>query len=212
MRMNPLDLIKKFRKSTALLAAILCVVLFGAEDCDGTNEGDGQKSEVKTQQDNYDKRVKAQPAHTMDYSSTRDTVNFWIDTWKDPDAVSYTYLVSGGKPYAFVVLKGLPVSYCTSLTPNYKIITPEIAGDNNVPLAVNAPSIDAVYYSGGDCQRYYGRDATTGTYVEFTAGADTTLVTRTEPLPLNLYQDALPLGDTNAQEAQKVAPATTPAG
>lgn len=188
-----------------LLFAIgaLAFILAGCDSNHG--EGTAQKKEQATQQSNYNRLVATEPAHTMNSSPTRATINDWIDTWSKPGKLSYVYLQnSSGQITGYYVLKGLPVSYCTSLTPNYKIVVPEITGDNNVPLEVPAPAIDGVYYSGGECNTYYGFDATTGAYVEYTAGLGINVLLYDQPLPPQKLGDAIPLGPTNVSNGKAV--------
>lgn len=191
-------------KSTAILAAMLVAVLFSAGDCDGESEPtSGQSSEAKTQTSNYDRLVKNQPAATMDYSPSRDTKNFWIKTWGTKGKVSYVYLMSDGKPWAFAVLKRLPVSYCTSLVRPVEPYNKDWGTDAGSTAVLPAPSIDGTFGSGSNCATMYGEDATTGAYVEWTVGADTTMLLRDQPLPINMYADAIPLGDTSPGQAAK---------
>lgn len=121
-----------------------------------------------------------QPAHSMEYSPTRDTKNFWIDTWgKDPNKLSYVYMQNNeGKLLGYYVLKGLPVSYCTSLTPPFDI-------DQNDwgRVVVPRPSVDGTWSGGGNCTTYYGRDASTDAYMEYTVG---------QGINVLLYDRALP--------------------
>lgn len=190
------------RASVVLAPLFLLTVLFSAESCDVEDPPtSGAKSESKIQTSNFDRLAKKQPAHSMDYSPTRDSKNFWIDTWGQKGKVSYVYLLSNGKPWAFVVIKRLPVDYCTGLVPNMVPRKFDFGSDAGGVVNVPAPSIDATYSSGTNCNRLYGEDATTGAYVDWTVGADTTMVLRDQPLPLNLYVDAIPLGDTTAQQA-----------
>jgi hypothetical protein len=176
------------------LIAALAAVLLVAAGCGGSSDGDGQKNESKVQQDNYNRLVAKTPAKTMEVSPTRDTVNFWIETWgKNPNKLSYVYLIAAnGQAIGYYVFKGLPVNYCVSLTPNYKLL--DVAGDSMGPnLMVPAPSIDGVYYSGGGCQTFYGRDASTNSYLEYTVGSGINVLLYERPLP---RQDAEPLGFT----------------
>lgn len=98
------------------------------------------------------------------------------------------------------VLEGLPVSYCTSLIPPYQIIKPEITGDNNVPLAVPGPSVDGTYSSSANCNTYYGKDATSGAYIEYTAGLGINVLLYDQPLP---RQDVQPLGPTKVEDVDR---------
>lgn len=170
------------RSLGAVLAVILAALALAA--CGGSTGSSGQTSEGNTQQSNYDRLVSQDPAHTMKVSPTRKTINRWIDTWgKDPNKLAYVYLQNAnGDMIGYYVLKGLPVSYCTSLTPNYKIYDGS-GSDGGGNLSLPAPSIDGVYYSGGECNTYYGFDATTGAYIEYTAGLGINVLIYDQPLP-----------------------------
>lgn len=183
------------------IAAALAVVALALTACD--DGGSGQNKELQTQQSNYNRLVARQPAHTMGYSSTRETINGWIDTWSKPGKLSYVYLQNAaGQITGYYVLKGLPVSYCTSLTPNYTFVGTPDDGDTAKNQQVPAPSIDGVYYSGGECNTYYGFDATTGAYVEYTAGLGINVLLYDQPLPPQKLGDAIPLGPTDVSDGK----------
>ncbi len=182
------------------LAAVL--MLFSFTGCmDEPEKGSGQEKESKSRDRGYDYLVDKQPAASMDYSPTRDSKNFWINTWDAKGKVSYVYLMSNGKPWSYVVIKRLPVNYCTSLVVPYRFEKADL-GEFNGEVLVPGPSVDGTYSSGGNCQTFYGEDATTGAYVEWTAGNDSTMLVRDQPLPINSVEGAIPLGDTTAEEAQ----------
>jgi hypothetical protein len=82
-----------YRLRKFLVAAVLLIVVIFAAGC-GEDKTSAQ-SEGKSRAGSYDALVKQQPAHHMDYSPTRDTINKWIDTWKKPGALSYVYLLAG---------------------------------------------------------------------------------------------------------------------
>lgn len=184
-------------------AVVTVALAFSFAACSGEASPDAQEKEDTSRQSNYERLVEAQPALGMDYSPTRDTKNFWIKTWGQKGKNSYVYLLSNGDPWAFAVIKRLPVNYCTSLVVPYQIKDYRNPNGGNA-FAVPGPSIDGTFSSSANCTTMYGEDATTGAYVEWTVGADTTMLLRDQPLPLNMYANALPLGDTNATEAQKV--------
>jgi hypothetical protein len=193
----------KSRKWAAIpVAAALSLVLMGASECEPESTPPAQKAENKARQNNYDRLVKSQPALGMDYSPTRDTKNFWIKTWGTKGKVSYVYLLSNGEPWAFAVVKRLPVSYCVGLVRPVELETKDWDSGGSM-VTVPAPSIDGTYASSSNCSTMYAEDATTGAYVEWTVGADTTMLLRDQPLPLNMYADAIPLGDTTASQAAK---------
>lgn len=187
---------------TAITATLVLMFALFACTAGSDKRQTGRNTEGKTAGDNYNKLITQQPAHTMDYSPTRDTKNFWIDTWGTKGKVSYVYLVSNGKPWAFAVLNRLPVTYCVGLIPPEQFVNTPGASAIGDTL-VKAPSIDGTYASASNCGAQYGEDATTGAYVEWTVGADSTILLRDQPLPLNTFADALPLGDTTAEQAIK---------
>lgn len=163
---------------------LVALAAIGLAGCRNNNDA-GQKAESGIQQSNYDQLAQAQKAHRMTYSPTRDSINAWIDTWNVRGQLAFTYMLSNGEKIGYYVFQGPPVSYCASLTPNYKLIDPG-GSDNNGDITVNAPSIDGVFYSGGQCATYYGKDATTGQIIEFSIGNGLNYVTTTQPLYLNL--------------------------
>lgn len=169
------------------LAAILACLMLTAGECSTSSSPQG--NEQKTQQSNYARLAAAQPSHTMSYSPTRKTINFWIDTWSKPGKLSYVYLqASNGQLVGYYIFEGLPVSYCASQTPTWRWAdTPGSDVNTNVP----APSIDGVYYSGGQCNTFYGKDATNNAYIEYTSGTGISALIYDRPLP---RQDVEPLG------------------
>lgn len=169
-----------------IIATIAAASLVGLTACN--EEPSATKSENKARLATYSKLVKAQPAHSMDYSPTRATKNFWIDTWGHKGKVSYVYLMdSSSNVFGYFVLDGLPVSYCTSLIPPYRI---DDGGSNTV--VVPGPSVDGTYASAANCNVYYGKDAVTGSYVEYTSGMGINALVFDQPMPQ--YGDAKPLG------------------
>jgi hypothetical protein len=170
-------------KRIALLFVLAIFVLGGLTACVKSSSGTkATAKESKSQQDTYAKLVALDPAHTMDYSPTRKTINFWIDTWSKPGKLAYVYLQnSNGDLLGYYVLQGPPVSMCTSLTPNYKLVDPGGSNDNG-NIVVPAPGVDGVYYSGGECNTYYGKDANTGAYIEYTVGLGINVLLYDQPL------------------------------
>jgi hypothetical protein len=181
------------RKLYALI--MVAVAAIALASC--TDEGSSQKSEAESRQASYDALVAAQPAERMSYSPTRDTINFWITTWDEPDKLSFVYLQNAnGDLIGYYVLKGLPVNMCAALTPTYEFVETPKDGSSVKNNQVPAPSVDGVYYSGGQCDTYYGRDATTDTYLEYTAGLGINVLLYEEPLARTA--DVQPLGPTTA--------------
>ena len=170
------------RRARVAIAAILgALLLTTAGACDSGSPSSSER-EASSRAGSYDALVDSQPAETMNYSPTREALNGWITTWGSPDAVSYVYLQGQeGQLLGYFVLKGLPVSYCAALTPTYEQVD---AGGTDAPNAiVPAPSVDGVYYSGGQCNTYFGFDASSGAYIEYTVGAGQNVLLYSQPLP-----------------------------
>lgn len=122
--------------------------------------------------------LKKEPAKEMTNPKTRETINFFTETWNEPGQLAYIYLQnSEGKMIGYYVLDGPPVSMCTSLTPNYRIDS-----GTSGKVVTPAPGTDGVYRGSEDCSRYYGKDASTGAYIEFTTGMGINMLLYTEPL------------------------------
>jgi hypothetical protein len=180
------------------LAAVVAVlaVLLTAGSC---GPPEAQQRESNRQQASYNRLTAGQPAKAMGYSPTRSTINYWIDTWEQPNKLSYVYLqASNGQLVGYYVFRGLPVSYCASLTPTFRWERPIDGGEAQT---VPAPAMDGVYYSnaGGLCSTYYGRDATTNSYMEYTVGTGISALIYEEPLP---RQDVEPLGFTEIKDVE----------
>lgn len=181
-------------KIAAVAAAALAAITLTSCQDSGQKSADAERGRVGS---TYDQLVAAQPAHTMSYSPTRATKNFWIDTWGKPGKLSYVYLQSGdGKLLGYYVLEGLPVSYCTSLVPTTDTVE---RGDTGIAV-VPRPSVDGTYSSGGNCNAYYGKDATTGAYIEYTAGLGINVLLYDQPLP---NANVAPLGRTRIEDVPK---------
>lgn len=177
--------------------ALAAVAVLALTACDG-DPGPAEDEQL-VQQDGYGTLTQNQPAGTMSYSPTRETINFWIDTWDEPGKLSYVYLqAANGELLGYYVLEGLPVSYCASLTPTYAWVDRPNDGSNAKQQAP-APAMDGVYYSGGQCDTYYGKDASTGTYIEYTAGLGINVLLYEEPLA---RPDVEPLGQTSVEDVE----------
>jgi hypothetical protein len=194
---------KKFVRG-GVAAVLTAGLAFGATGCfdEGKAEKPSRAKEDSSRNSNYDKLVANQPAHTGPYSPTRTTKNFWIDTWmKDPKKLSYVYITQGEKT-GYFVLEGLPVSYCTSLLPPQQK-APIDMGEYGGQTYVQAPSMDGTFSSGGDCVTKYGKDATTGAYVEFTVGQNQSYFLYDQPMN-SIYPNAEPKGPTKVVDGKAV--------
>jgi len=141
--------------------------------------GESKRSELEIQNNTYNELVSKEPAKNMTNPKTRETINFWTETWNEHDQLAYVYLQnSTGDMIGYYVLDGPPVSMCASLTPNYDTLHSSNGGYTVVPT----PGIDGVFRSAEDCSRYFGKDATSGAYVEFTVGMGINMLLYTDPL------------------------------
>jgi hypothetical protein len=187
-------------RAAGLIVGALLTLALTAGSC--SDKPTTAQSEGQIRDNSYDGLAARQKAHTMDYSPTRDQINFWIDTWgHQPGKLSYVYLQAGnGQLIGYYIFKGLPVSYCTALTPTWTYEGTPDDGSDIKDQRVPAPGVDGVYYSGGQCNSFYGKDATTGAYLEFTAGGSQNVLIYDRPLP---RQNVEPLGFTKVEDVKK---------
>ncbi len=182
------------RKLIIAVTVILSLIIVGCEH--DVNTAD--RKERKTQGTNYTSLQDKQPAQTMDFSPTREGINKWMETWEEPGKLSYVYLIaSNGQKVGYYVFEGLPISYCASLTPPDRRDEDKHYSDQD--LVMQAPSMDGVYYSGSQCNQYFGFDATTGSYIEFSIGSGINFFVTEQPLPID---DVQPLAYTTIEEAE----------
>lgn len=177
------------------IATILAVVLMGfvAVSCEEQNATEREQNQ---QGNNYEGQVERQPAESMEYSPTREGLNKWMRTWDEPGKIAYVYLyAANGEDLGYFVLEGLPVSYCASLTPTERVID-RADGD----FTATAPSMDGVYYSGNQCIQFFGFDAVSGAYLEWSAGGAFNFFVSDQPLP---RPESEPLGQATVEEVQQ---------
>ncbi|MFJ4902822.1 hypothetical protein [Streptomyces sp. NPDC088727] len=186
------------RRLTTTAAVLTAAALaFGVTACTGDEQPTSRAKENKARNSNYDRLVASQPAHTLSHSPTRDTKNFWIDTWgKTPGKLSYVYLQDARGSWGYFVLKGLPVTYCVSLLPPETASRLDLGADGSAGVVLQAPSMDGTFSSNSNCSSYYGQDATTGAYVEWSVGANQSYLLYSEPMDLPQFKGAVPLGKT----------------
>ncbi|MGW3445613.1 hypothetical protein [Streptomyces sp. NPDC001076] len=192
------------RRLTLTIAAGLTAasLALGATGCDHGSKPSARSKESSSRNSQYDELVARQPAHTGSYSPTRETKNFWIDTWmKSPNKLSYVYIQNANGSYGYFVLKGLPVTYCVSLLPP-EVKTRADLGQYDGDLIVQGPSMDGTYSSGSNCNSYYGKDAETGAYVEFSVGQNQSYFLYDQPLDLPQFQNATPMGPTRIKDVK----------
>lgn len=176
--------------------AITSTAVFGLTAC-SSSEPDSRDAERASVDNTYDGLVARQPAKSMSYSPTRETKNFWVDTWDEPGKLAYVYLQNGdGKLLGYFVLEGPPVDKCTSLVPPYEVVSNQNGGMAVVPRV----SVDGTWSSGGNCSTQYGKDATTGAYIEYGVGFGINPLLFDQPLP---NTNVAPMGPTNIDDLPK---------
>lgn len=181
------------KKTAAAAITLLSVTMLSA--CEGDTSAAGQAGADR------DKAVetirKEQRVQVMDYSPTLETINRWASTWGQKGKVSYVYMQRGDGTFAgYYVIDGLPVNYCVGGSPPYAM--EDLPGDETTTdIMVPAPGLDGAYYGGCDASRYYGFDAVTGQYIEYTDGMVLTAVLSDSPLPLD--QQPIPFGSSIAE-------------
>lgn len=183
------------RTPAARLVALLLALLFVATACtEGEQTSADQAREARNR--GVDGIRERQPVSAMDYSPTLETINGWAETWGQEGKVAYVYMQRGDGSYAgYYVMRGLPVSYCASGSPTYDLVDTPDDGVNDKNQQVPAPGLDGAYYGGsGNCNRYYGFDAVSGAYIEYTDGMVLTAVLSDQPLPLDRQPE--PYGST----------------
>lgn len=183
----------KTKKIATLAVALVAVLGLMASSCD-TTESEASSDERKTQREGYEGLTDRQPAKSMSYSPSRNTIIRWIETWDEPGQLNFTYLLNNaGEAVGYFVFVGPPVSYCAMLTPNYSV-----SRHQHGNLVLPEPGVDGVYYSGGQCVQYYGIDATTDQLIEFTVGGSLNYMSSTQPLDLEVPA----LGPTETEDLQ----------
>lgn len=182
---------------TVLGVVTVLVVGFSATACD---DDSSQAKETEAKEKGYDKLVANQPIEVPEYSTTRETINRWIKTWgknSSKGKLSYVYLQNAKGEYGYFVLKGLPVSYCALGTPPSKTKSNNGSGMVNIPL----PEMDGTYSKGsGECNTYYGFDATTDAYLEFTLGMNQSFFLFDQPSTLPEFSSASQMGPSSIED------------
>lgn len=179
-------------------SAAVAGLAFGAVSC--TDESDKSRDqEQSAKQKSYDRLVSQQPAVQMNYSPTRDSINNWIRTWGKKGKLSYVYIQNAKGEYGYFIMKGLPVPRCKMLTPTEKADW----NSNGGGLLIPQPGMDGTYSSGSTCNAYYGFDATTGAYMEFTVGMNQSFFLFDKPMTLPEFATAKQMGPSGLKDVKK---------
>lgn len=178
---------RKTRNVAAVIASAGMVFVLTA-----CNDDSSQDKEQSAKQKNYDRLVSNQPANPMQYSPTRDSINKWVDTWGKKGKLSYVYIQNANGEYGYFIMKGLPVPRCKMLTPTEKVDSSSFG-----KVTVDQPGMDGAFSSGSTCNAYYGFDATTDAYMEFTVGMNQSFFLFDKPVTLPEFKNAKQMGPSS---------------
>ncbi|MEV8286749.1 hypothetical protein [Streptomyces niveus] len=187
---------KTITRIGAVCAAL--VLGLGLTACE---DDSSQSKETKAKQKSYDQLVANQPAGRMEYSPTREAINQWVETWGKRGKLSYVYIQNGKGEYGYFVMKGMPVARCQMLTP-----TEKVDRSSQGSVVVGLPGMDGTYSAGSMCDTYYGFDATTGVFMEFTVGTNQSFFLFDKPMTMPEYASATQLGPTSVDDVGDVGP------
>ncbi|QFR02106.1 hypothetical protein F9278_44825 [Streptomyces phaeolivaceus] len=177
----------------ALATVVALAVGLGLTSCTDSS----QDKEAQAKQENYDHLVAQQPAGRMEYSPTREAINQWVETWGKRGKLSYVYIQNAKGEYGYFIMKGLPVPRCKMLTPTERV-------EDHVVLP--QPGMDGTYTTGSTCGAYYGFDATTNAYMEFTVGTNQSFFLFDKPMTMPEYASAKQMGPTSVKDVEKKQP------
>jgi hypothetical protein len=193
---------KGFKLKAVLAVLIVALLAIGLTACGGGSENEkAHENQANIRQRSFAKLSKQEPVEEATFSPTRRTINFWTKTWgHDPNKLSYVYLqADNGQLTGYYVFKGLPVSECAAMTETYEFVDPK-NDEHSQDFMVPAPGMDGAYYSGGQCSVYYGIDALSGQYMEFSLSGGQSFLLYEKPLP---KPEVEPLGFTTIQEVKE---------
>lgn len=187
----------------AIITVIALLLVFSAAACESTApDKEASKKEQEKQGQVYEDLTNTQPARGMSHSPTRDTLNQWAETWEEQGKLSYVYVfAANGQEMGYFIFKGLPVSYCASLTPPDKVEKVETYGSPDPAVVRAAPSLDGAYNGNCNYQQLFGFDAVSHTYYEFTGGGSFNYFLADQPM--SQFETMKPAGDATYDDVKK---------
>jgi hypothetical protein len=128
-----------------------------------------QKKEAVATEENQRRLLKNQPVPKINESTERANLIRRLNTFNDPNKVSYIYLVNYGKVMAFYTIKGKVSSVNSMLTTTEQVVNKdgnqcEWGNSSGDCYVVSSPDIDGSYGSNGEAIFFFTTD---GTYVEW---------------------------------------------
>ena len=103
-------------KKLLVIPAFAALVLLGAGCDEGTAAATVQKTEQEQVQDTHARQVVAVPLPKLDNSLERINIKKRLETFDEPNKVSYIYLINYGRVMAFYAIKGKVTSGGKRLT------------------------------------------------------------------------------------------------
>lgn len=131
----------------------------------GCNNSSSVSTEQDQVQNNQDKLVTAVPLPNLSNSLERANISKRLQTFDDPNKVSYIYLINYGKVMAFYTIKGKVTSSTKRLTSDEKLAQDIDCGEYTCSnVVMEAPSLDGSY---GASDEYIFFWTTDGVYVQW---------------------------------------------
>lgn len=195
---------RRMKRGLIVAAATLaCVAALAACGPDGPGPT-AQEEQSEKRDSAYERLLSQYEVSDPDYSNDLQNIDFWVDTWgteaNSAGKLAYVYLLaSDGQFVGYYILDGLPTTKCKMATPTYDFENRD-APSGSADIMVPAPGLSGTYGSGsGECTTYYGKDASTGAYIEFTV-TELTMLTFDRPYPLPEGVEPPALGFTELGE------------
>ena len=139
-----------------------------------------QEQEQVTVSENQNRMEKAAPLPILKDSLERINIKKRLETWTDPNKVSYIYLTSYGRVMAFYTVKGKVTSGGKRMTSTERLIGCD-GGEYNADCIMESPELDGTYGTSGQYIFFWTTD---GTYVQWNGEymlADQPLKLTTQP-------------------------------
>lgn len=148
---------------------LLAFVILTGEGCDSiTSTQSTQEQEQAVVQETHARQAIAVPLPHLDNSLERINIKKRLETFDDPNKVSYIYLVNYGRVMAFYTIKGKVTSGNKRLTPTQTIeqrgSCGNYTGDNCALSSQESPELDGSY---GSSAPYIYFWTTEGAYVQW---------------------------------------------
>jgi hypothetical protein len=152
-----------------LLALIpIAAIALMADSCDSQSPNadatQNQQQEQQTVVNNQVKLQQVEPVPVLSDSLERKNIITRLNTFNDPNKVSYIYLISYGKVMSFYTIKGKVTSGNKRLTSTDQIVDDGDPSTSDTKKVVEAPELDGTY---GNSNPYIFFWTTSGVYVQW---------------------------------------------